>query len=308
MRPTKTFQSALRAPLNGILGTEANVRLLRELVLADAPLARSEMAERSGMSLPGTSAAVEKLRRAAIVELVGTGGQQRVVLRAEHPLSGVLQTLFRAETSRFFALVDDLRAVAASAEGIRAAWIEGPVAEGSDGPNEPVVLAFLAGSRDVARLASALGEEVARIEREYDVTIEVRGTTEADLATLDADAERAVRSARSLHGPHPAAYTGGAPDAGAFEEPRSLADRLSRDPSLPKRARGWLVRRLHEASEQEGHALSEWLRLLDTASIPRLQHTLLSAGERSTRLRQSNPFLPVLTDAERRSLREETAH
>jgi hypothetical protein len=84
-----------------------------------------------------------------------------------------------------------------------------------------------------------------------------------------------------------------------------IAQRLDRDPSLPKRARSWLVHRLHDASEREAEELNEWLRLLDTASITRLQYVLRDAGERSTRMRQSNPFVPVLTEAERREMREE---
>jgi hypothetical protein len=84
-----------------------------------------------------------------------------------------------------------------------------------------------------------------------------------------------------------------------------IAQRLDRDPSLPRRARSWLVHRLHDASDREVEELNEWVRLLDTASIPRLQYVLRDAGERSTRLRQSNPFVPILTEAERTAMREE---
>ena len=38
-------------------------------------------------------------------------------------------------------------------------------------------------------------------------------------------------------------------------------------------------------------------------SGPLDQYVLRDAGERSTRLRQGNPFLPVLTDAERNAMR-----
>lgn len=309
MRPAKTAQSALRAPLNPILGTEANVRILRELAATDVPLGRAELAERCGLSLPGASAAIDKLLRTGMIEPVGGGGQQLVRLRAGHPLRGVVEALFRAEAVRVASLFDELRAVAMAAEGVRAAWIEGPVADGSDAASEPAVLGFLAGSRDVSRLATVLREAVAPLEREYDLTIEVRGRTEADLATGDAEDERLLRRARSLIGPHPTVYleAGGEPvpvandsrlashaahDEDALAAASWIAGRLDRDPGLPERARSWLVHRIHDASGQERHELMEWLRLLETASIPRLQHTLLSTGERSTRLRQSNPFSP----------------
>lgn len=324
MRPARNAQSALRSPLNATFGTEANVRVLRELVLAGAPLARSEVAKRSGLSLPGVAGAMEKLQNAGIIEPVGAGSRHTVQLRGGHPLRGILQALFHQEASRLPALVDDLRALVEGLEPLpRAAWIEGPVADGTDRPGEPLVLGFLAGARDVSRLATGMRDELARIEHDYDVTIEVRARTEADLATGGAEEENTIRGAQTLLGPHPAAYLdpqgedrtdGEAPrvfashaghDHHAMLNATWIAQRLDRDPSLPKRARSWLVHRLHDASEREAEELNEWVRLLDTASIPRLQYVLRDAGERSTRLRQSNPFVPVLTEVERREMREE---
>jgi hypothetical protein len=165
-------------------------------------------------------------------------------------------------------------------------------------------------------------DELARIERDYDVTVEVRGRTEADIATLGDVEERLLRGAQGLLGPHPTAYlaqrgeerTGKTPGVSASHAGHDhqtmttaawIAQRLDRDPSLPRRARSWLVHRLHDASDREAEELNEWVRLLDSASIPRLQYVLRDAGERSTRLRRSNPFLPALTDAERREMREE---
>lgn len=321
MRPTKNPQSALRAPLNPILGTEANVRVLRELAAADTPLSRAELAARAGLTLPGASGALAKLRRAGIVEPVGAGSRQSVRLRAEHPLQDALRLLFRAEALRPEALFDDLReAVRHTALPIRAAWIEGAAAERADRPNEPVVLGILAGAREVSAAAAALRSACGAIERRYDVTLQIRPWTEADLATARSEDEHRLRKAISLVGLAPAAYL----DAGtsmapvlASEQPWSSHARveiralkvaeklvilLDRDPSLPRRARSWIVHRSHAASAAERHELDEWLHLLDTASIPRLQYVLLDPGERGTRLRQSNPFLPVLTDAERASV------
>lgn len=307
--------------MNGIVGSEAAVRTLRELVLAGVPLARSEVARRSGLSLPGAVGALEKLRAAGVVESVGTGNRQTVQLRAGHPLSSILQALFHQEASRLPALMDELRALVEGMHpGTRAAWIEGPVAEGGDRPGEPLVLGFLAGSRDVSRLASALRGALPPIERGYDVSVEVRGRTEADLATLSAEGARILRGAQVLLGPHPTSYLDSKEDGPAEVARVStahagydyqallaaawIAQRLDRDPSLPKRARSWLVHRLHDASEREAAELGEWVSLLDTASIPRLQYVLRDAGERSTRLRQSNPFVPVLTETERRAMRK----
>ncbi len=288
MRPTKTKQSALRTPLNWILGTEANVRILRELSSVQVPLGRSDIAERTGLTIPGTSAAIEKLCRTGIIELVGTGGQQSVGPRTRHPLWGALRALFHTEEVRVSALLDELRAISVRMEPIRAMWIEGPVAEGSDALNQPVILGFLASSRDISRLNTSLRPEIARIEQDYDVTVELRGRTEADLATLAPEEEHSLQRARSVCGPHPVVYVGGVSERDVQREARRLtshgahdeeglaiaswiAEHLDRDPSLPKRARNWLVHRIHDASEQEGHELMEWLQLLETAKVPRLK-------------------------------------
>ena len=44
MRPVTVRQSALRAPLNAFLGTEANVRLLRILTQTAEPVTATQLA------------------------------------------------------------------------------------------------------------------------------------------------------------------------------------------------------------------------------------------------------------------------
>ncbi|HEX8691939.1 MAG TPA: hypothetical protein VF746_05950 [Longimicrobium sp.] len=319
MRPIKTQQNALEAPLNRILGTEANVRILRELCLAGGPLARTELASRAELSVPGVFAALEKLRRTGIVSFVGAGARQAVQLREEHPLHAWLAALFQAEAARGAALADELRAVIERTElGVRAAWTEAHAGE----PDRPLTVGVLAAARKAASLAGALREAVGAVERRYDVTVELRVWTGADLLAAGPEEKARLEKATPLLGPHPLTYAD-ASRAPAAEAPRKavtheererqalrtaawIARRLDRDPTLPRRARSWLVHRTHRASEREANELAEWLHLLDTASIPRLQYVLLDPGEWPTRLRQSNPFLPALTDAERAALQAET--
>lgn len=319
MRNARIPQSHFTAPLNEILGTEANVRVLRELCRADAPLARTTIAERAGLSLPGTSAAVAKLQRSGIVDAVGAGTRQSFEFRGTHPLALALRTLFLAETLRADALHDELRSVLESlAPGPRAAWIA--ESEAPDGPGAPLRLAVLGSARDLSRLESALQGAVGDLEERYDVAIEVRTMTEADLATSGAAEHQALDGATPVFGPHPRTFISESKAARQTAGPRRathadrdhqaalsaawIADRLNRDPSLPKRARNWLVHRSHVASPREASELGEWLGVLESSSIPRIQHLLLSPGERSVRLRQSNPFIPVLTERERDLMRK----
>ena len=88
---------------------------------------------------------------------------------------------------------------------------------------------------------------------------------------------------------------------------RAIADRLKTDPSLVSRARAYVAARLTAASSGEQRELREWDRILRTMSVARLRRFLNDSGERATRLRQSLPFLGVLTPQERERLTSEIA-
>lgn len=325
MRPTKITQSALRAPLNWILATEGNVRILRALFSAGEPLSKTDLADRADLSLPGVSSALGKLQSTGIVESVGTGARQSVRIRAEHPLAASLRILFAAEALRYEALVDEMRQLLVTLPvKIQAAWMEEAGGHGPE-PSAPVRISLLVNSRDVAAVNTAVQEHAGTLQRHYDVTLQVRTMTRADLETVESGENRILAHAVPILGPHPASYLDADPtqthagtirghtshaavDWKSLVTARWIAERLDRDPTLPKRARNWLVHRMHQSSSREAHELTQWLHLLEAASIPRLQYILLDPSERSTRLRQSNPFVPVLDEDERRQLREATAN
>lgn len=323
MRPTKITQSAVRAPLNWILGTEGNVRILRALFRAEEPLSKTDLADRADLSLPGVSNALEKLQNAGIVQRIGTGTRQGVKIRDEHPLAATLRILFTSEALRYEALIDEMRQLLVTLPvTIQAAWMEEAGAQGPE-PSAPVRVNLLVGSRDVAAVSSAVQEHLEVLQRRYDVTLLVRTMTRADLETIECEENRTLEHAVPILGPHPSSYLGSGVQtrAGTLREHTShaavdwnalviaqwIAERLDRDPTLPKRARNWLVHRMHQASSREAHELTHWLHLLETASIPRIQYILMDPGEHSTRLRQSNPFIPVLNEDEKRQLREVAA-
>lgn len=59
---------------------------------------------------------------------------------------------------------------------------------------------------------------------------------------------------------------------------------------------------MHRAAARERPELDEWLRLLESASIPRIQYLLLETSERANRLRQTNLLVAVLTEDEREQM------
>jgi hypothetical protein len=299
--------------LDSVFGSEASVRIVRELCAADAPLSRAEIRRRSGLSLPGVGYAVAKLHTAGVVELVGTGARQSVQLRARHPLATHLSMIFFVERGYGEAVLGELRrAVGGVSPPPRAAWIEAGV-----GP-APSVLTVLVGARDVPATREQLRAPLAQAQTELDIAVELRVVTEAEMEIADEATANAWARAIPVYGPGPAgvAPTSSPASGGRTHEGRDdaslrrgvwIARRLERDPTLVKRARQWLVTRIPEVSPREEHELQEWMDVLNGASVPRIQHMLSDSGERGTRLRQSNPFIHVLSEDERAVMRKETA-
>lgn len=310
MRPPKLSQSGLRYPLNEILGTEANVRLLRVLALHTGPFTAGELAKRAMLTRTSVYPALRVLEGAGIVEFIGVGPQKLVQLRERHPLSQPLRELFGAEVDRFDNLMQALRRLpAARHPGVVSAWlVEAP--RGS----ESVILTLhvVARAEDIDDVVSALNREVAEVERTFDVAVAVRGLGRSEVgsvmpaSSVSQDAVLLVagvppvsllestgrrhRSRLSTHVEH---------DARARRLALAIAAKLKADPGLAKIAANRVTRRAKEASAGERQELAEWARLLSTLSAARLRAFLVEDSERATRLRQSLPALQLLSPTER---------
>ena len=320
MQIGKKSRTALEAPLNSIFSSEANVRILRELLLAEAPLSKSAIASRSGVSLGGVVKALPRLFATGLVQPVGTGGRQQVAIRSEHPLSGTVGMLFRTEALQKQQLISELTHLLTTVgPPVRSAWLD---EEGWTGPLVPLRLEVLAGSSDVSSLQDELRPRLAELSARFAVLLELSVRTAADLALLSSDQQERLKTITPVYGANPLLLS---PDAGGSPSRRSaarthadreaeslrramwIADLLDRDPTLPQRARRWVVHRLYTASERESADLGEWLAMLETAPIPTLQYVLLRVDERSDRLRQTNPFVMALTPDEKARMAKETA-
>src|SRR5438093_11742173 len=94
MRPVGKPQSALRTPLNAVLGTEANVRLLRALERTRQPRSGAQLARETSLTPPAVYPALEELREIGIVERLGLGSRGQFRLNDGHPLAAPLKSLF----------------------------------------------------------------------------------------------------------------------------------------------------------------------------------------------------------------------
>lgn len=320
--PRPYSQSRLRAPLNEILGTEANVRLLRVLSLAGTSLTAGQLAQQAGLGRTSVYPALSALEATGITEYVGVGTQRQIRFRPDHPLGGAIATLFRAESGRIDALVDQLRSVfgSLSSRHVLSAWLDGTVLTDKVTQelqrNTDFMTCYLVA--EAKTLPSALEDvrsRLPKIEQRFEVSIDIVGMTRSEiglrltpaafrdpvllagvppLALIDDAEMKSTRELRNriLHAHH---------DDSARRLARAIALRLQHDPSRARVARAQIRKRMRLASKQEQLELKEWLRWL---SLPpaMLQRFLVDPSPRATRLRQSLPAIGLLTPREREAV------
>jgi hypothetical protein len=311
----------LRAPLNYVLGTEASVRVFRALAGSSEPLARREIARRTRLNPSGLPTLLRRLELAGAIESVGVGRERPFRLRTKFPLSAALRQLFDAESQHTTGLFDRLRDMAWNfGSQVDAAWIEGPVAEETDDPNDVLVLSVLVPA------SSGLSEEQLRsaandIQRRFDIAIETRIWRKPDLESLPDSELRSLASAIPLVGLPPLQVLGREAsvastvtekrprthadhDLSSHATGRAVAELLRSNPDLRRRALEYIQRTLQSRVGGIRLDLQEWRDILEDYSLARLRSFLESNSERAIRLRQSAPFAAVLSTEERASVRQ----
>lgn len=313
MRPPKMPQRGLLYPLNELLGTEANVRLLRVLALHPTPFTSGELARRAKLGRTSIYPALRVLERAGVVEHIGAGPQKLVQFRVRHPLSQRLAQLFRAEAQRFDDLTDSLRRLT-SARDPRAlsAWVD----EAPNGESDVLTLYVVARPEDLDALVEQLNADVADVGRDHDVHIAVHGLTRSEVGSVFSPSEAGDQSLRLVGGVPPTALldrprtpprrrqltTHQEHDARSRRLALAIALKLKADPGIVAVAADRVARRAKEASAGERQELAEWARLLSTLSPAQLRKFLVEDSERATRLRQSLPALQLLSATEREAV------
>lgn len=306
MRPVSKSQDLLQHPLNVLFAAESRVRILRYLAQAQGPAGATEISHRTGVSAPGVRKALPKLVAAGAVAKEGTGRSFHYRLRRNTPLAEAVVELFEVESRRYQDLLQRLRDVADQAgPSAQSVWVQ----SSPEAPGEPMVVGVYHSPRDLGPYLRELRRRIGVVEQEFELTVELAGYTIADLAderppfqTLLGGAplpgERTPRPAASLE----------RSDRGwgerAFDRAREVAAMIETDPTLIPKARRWIDRLLEQGRGMAEADLREWRGLLNTYSRSRLVQFVRSRTPRAERLRRSSPFLPVLTDQQRRELEE----
>lgn len=307
MRPPARPQSALRHPLNTILGRESHVRVLRVLALDAVPVGRTELATLAQLQPRGMKKLLESLEDAGVIESVGRGRRQSFRLRQGPFFVNALQDLFAQERERENAILGSVgQIVSSQGPSVRAAWIEGAVAHNTDKIGDAINLTVLAAEPDDEPLRRNVRALINDLQRRFDIPIELKVLHQADLDALAPAARAELERTQSVSGPPPRHFLEPLPtrqnrrgprrthadqDAALLERARAIAARIAVDSSVVTRAKRWIEERRTVATPGEQVELSEWHDILDTMSPARVRRLLTQPGERATRLRQSMPFV-----------------
>jgi DNA-binding transcriptional ArsR family regulator len=323
MRPIATKHGFLQAPLNLVLGAEANVRVLRSLFRTSEPCSLPSLASSSGLSHTGISKVLEGLTDLGIIIPLGTGRSRLFRLRDSHPLHGALKALFETESEWKTRLEGAIQKVFAQLENPPiSAWIEGSSVVGNDLPGDPIRIGILASVKQQRSLNDVLEPLIGKIERDCDVPIDLIFLSEADIEPMAEDDPERFTKIRLLFGSPPMAFVNqnsptrkrGMPLSHEKVDQRNLrlgellANEINKDSSLITKAREFIARRMKEASPNEQRTLREWERILTSRSTVNIMRLLRDPGERATRLRQSLPFVGAIAEALRKQLRESSQH
>ena len=305
MRPIASGQSLFRYPLNEIFGTQAHVRLLRVMASeVEAPLNLSDLAKRSGLTVPGTKKAIARLVRSGFVRPVGGGRHRQYEIRRSDRLMQITIDLFKEERDRFDRLCSAIaKAVSGLSPPPHAAWLRIE----SEQIDEPLTVGVLHDAGQLTPAKNRLRDLLNGIEKDHNVTLELEGYTKAEMADVTLDKAHILYGYISAQGRR-AADTSGPPlthqekDLRLQDIARRLANAVEGDASLVSRAKIHLDRLLREDQGAATNDLKEWRNILEMYPLYRLLRFLQSSSERANRLRQSNPFFAVLTPEERSRL------
>jgi predicted transcriptional regulator len=311
MKNSENQFSALRYPLTTILGSKGHVIVLRVLIRSKHPISHTELLERTDLSRQGVYDITKRLVETGVVTYTGSGRQQLVTVREDYPLYRELMNLFNMETLRYEDLVDTLHSELSTLEKQpESAWIFGTAARGEDEYGDPVQIALLGKLKTIDSLTNQFREKLIRnrVESTFDVTIDIRGVTVADLETRPSLTKEGTIH---LWGIDPKDYLNPQNDESTtvtshkYLDEKSLLESkiwtelLKSNPEIIPRTISLLNKQIENISTGEKMELAEWKNLLENSSNQRLKKIMESDSERAVRLRQSLPFWQVLTEYEK---------
>jgi len=199
MRTPNAPESFLRYPTSTLLATPGSVRVLRELLESETPLAVRALSDRTRLSAQAVRNTLTALQLGGIVEGLGEGRSRLYRADVSHPLYLPLGSIFRAESERFATITDALEsAVSNLTPTPLGAWIYGSVARGEDVPDGDLEIALVAADDDTETPVDRLREMLGPIQDVQRLWISVVGLSPSDVRRLSAG-DRWWKSATEPH-------------------------------------------------------------------------------------------------------------
>jgi predicted nucleotidyltransferase len=200
--------SSFHRPLDAMLGTVANVRVLRTLTEHGGALAATTIATRARVARQSAWNAIARLSELGIVETFGEPHGTLFRLNAAHPLSPSLRALFQSEAQRVERLFDAIRAAAKAMKPAPiAVWLYGSVARGEDTPASDIDLAILSPTGHTGTQEMALTDALYPFMGELTSRMSIIGMTRADIRRMKRGRDRIwkeiERDAVPILGPAP---------------------------------------------------------------------------------------------------------
>lgn len=147
MRPSQS-QSVLRCPLNNIFGSEASVRIIRELVRHGGAMSATRLVLGTGLTRSGVGKILTLLTSIGVIEKIGSGKSVLYRIETQHPLMPAIVALYRAEGERLDRIIDAITEATSNPE-IIAVWIYGSFSRGEDTFDSDLDIAIATISRNI---------------------------------------------------------------------------------------------------------------------------------------------------------------
>jgi hypothetical protein len=251
---------------------------------------------------------LDRLAELGLIEIIGSGKNLAVRLRERHPLARSLRSLFRDELQVLELITSATREIFLRRHlPLQAVWIENPSMR-SPGT---IDIGVLGTPGEIEHIARSIELDLREIEPALAAHFVVHAYTDADLHLLTREQIQRLERVTLLHGwiPHLWREYGGGPirthhdlNVRARQIASALAKRLTSDPSILEGAREWIEEQLKKPHLHEHRDLQEWKSILTELSVRQIQSFLTEDSERAERLRQSMPFVEILTEAERTAI------
>lgn len=296
MRHPRIHRSKLRYPLDDVLGTLAMVRLIRVLVYdVNGTVSVTDAARMAGLSQVGVRKSMEILERLGVATRVGTGRAQKFGPKEGNPYLQLFRDLFSLEQQQHEELLRELRLAVGMPE-IGNAWLR----ELSGDTSCALELSVITGAQSVSWISSELRSRLIKIEKRFNLIIEICIFTRADSPKMPDDAVLLWGAGDYIGNSRLLTNITRDESAGrSLRMARAIAELIKSDPSMIRRALHYTNRLLHEGQGTANSDIGEWRQLLETYSPERLRDLLVSKSSRAERLRRSSPFFAIMTAEER---------